>query len=115
MSKVEINKDSVYIDGVEYVKADTKPLSPNYLGDIKIVVLQRGWVFIGRYKEDANGKCTLSNAYNIREWGTTRGLPELCNGKTSSTKLDKCEGVVEFDVLTTICKLGVNESKWSEI
>ena len=104
------------INGKIYVPKESinQQLSPNYLGDVKIVVLQRGWVYIGRLKKDDN-LCTLSNAYCIRTWGTTKGLQELVSGATPSTILDKCEGVVEFDWLTVIHTITVNESKWNLI
>ena len=104
------------INGKTYVPKDSikENLSPNYLGDVKIVVLQRGWVYIGRLKKEGN-LCQLSNAYCIRTWGTTKGLQELVNGATSSTKLDKCEGVVEFDYLTVIHTITVNPDKWKLI
>ena len=45
-------------------------------------------IYIGRFERNGND-CKLHNAYNIRTWGTTKGLCELVNGATSSTKLDK--------------------------
>ena len=111
--KVEINKDSVFIAGVEYVpKASVKPIV--YEGDVKIVILQRGWIFIGRLIKTGN-KCMLINASCIRIWGTTNGLSELVNGATSKTVLDKCEGTVEFDWLTVVATITVNPEKWRDI
>jgi hypothetical protein len=106
----EINE--VEINGVKYIRKDSVKNVKEFTGDIKIVVLQRGWVFIGRFERNGND-CKLHNAYNIRIWGTTKGLSELVNGATSMTKLDKCEGVVEFDYLTVVCMITVNQSKWN--
>lgn len=111
-NKMETEIDKVVIKGITYVPENS--IKQEYTGDIEIVVLQRGWVFIGRLEKDGN-LCKLHNAYNIREWGTTKGLPELINGPTSSTKLDKCEGIVKFDWLTTICTINVNPEKWKII
>lgn len=105
--------DKIVIKGITYVP-ESKQISPNYTGDIKIVVLQRGWIYIGRFKRVGND-CSLSNAYCIRTWGTTKGLAELVNGATSSTKLDKCEGLVEFDWLTVINTITVNKESWKQI
>lgn len=105
--------DKIVVKGVTYVP-ESKQMSPNYTGDIKIVVLQRGWIYIGRFKRDGND-CSLTNAYCIRTWGTTKGLAELVNGATSSTRLDKCEGVVEFDWLTVIHTITVNKESWKQI
>ena len=105
--------NEIDINGVKYVaKNSLKP--EEFKGDIKIVILQRGWVYIGRFERNGND-CKLHNSYNIRTWGTTKGLPELVHGPTSSTKLDKCEGIVEFDWLTVIHTITVNAEKWSQI
>jgi hypothetical protein len=105
----EINE--LEVNGVKYVKKDSIVMQKEHDGDIKIVVLQRGWVYIGRFERTGND-CKLHNAYNIRVWGTTKGLPELVNGATKDTKLDKCEGVVEFDWLTVIHTIAVKKESW---
>ena len=105
----EINE--VEINGIKYVRKDFITEQKQYEGDVKIVVLQRRWVYIGRFERIGND-CKLHNAYNIRSWGTTKGLPELVNGATSSTRLDKCEGIVEFDWLTVVHTITVNSKSW---
>jgi len=102
--------NEIVIDGTTYVPKGSEVKEAT--GDIKIVILQRGWVYIGRFERTGND-CKLHNAYNIRSWGTTKGLPELVNGATRDTKLDKCEGVVEFDWLTVIHTISVNSTKWT--
>jgi hypothetical protein len=111
MEKQKINE--VEINGIIYVPKDSVK-NIQYEGDIKIVIMQRGWVYVGRFERTGND-CKLHNAYNIRTWGTSKGLPELVNGATSSTKLDKCEGVVEFDWLTVIHTITVNKEAWKQI
>jgi hypothetical protein len=103
--------NEIVIDGTTYVPKGSE-VKVEYTGDAKIVVLQRGWVYVGRFERNGND-CKLHNAYNIRVWGTTKGLPELVNGVTKDTKLDKCEGVVEFDWLTVVCSITVNIEKWN--
>ena len=105
----EINE--VEINGIKYVRKDSIQ-TKQFEGDIKIVVLQRGWIYIGRFERIGND-CKLHNAYNIRSWGTTKGLPELVNGATQNTKLDKCDGIVEFDWLTVVHTITVNSTKWT--
>lgn len=81
--------------------------------EIKIVVLQRGWVLIGRFYQEGT-RCKLFDASVIRIWGTKKGLGELAkNGKQKDTILDKCFGVVEFDILTMVLSISVDESKWT--
>ena len=105
--------NEIELNGIKYVPKDSI-LKPEFTGDIKIVVLQRGWVYIGRFERTGND-CKLHNSYCIRTWGTTKGLQELVNGATSATKLDKCAGVVEFDWLTVVHTITVNKESWKQI
>ena len=67
--------NSISVNGVEYVeKGSVVPVE--YTGDIKIVILQRGWVMLGRFERNGND-CKLHNSYVVRRWGTTKGLGEL--------------------------------------
>ena len=108
MSKDKVTE--IEVDGELFVrKTSDEPVNSN----IKIVVLQRGWVVIGRWAEDGD-KCTLDNAYVIRVWGTTKGLGELAlGGKNSSTKLDKV-GHVEYEKLTAVLTINCKESLWDK-
>ena len=89
--------NKITVNGIEYVKvSDTN--SP-----IKIVVLQRGWVIVGKWHREGND-CKLTDASVIRTWGTTKGLGEIISKPTTKTVLDKC-GTVNFDYLTVVCTL----------
>lgn len=82
-------------------------------GEIAIVVLDRGWIYVGQiYKY---GNCyRLENAYNVRTWGTSKGLGELINGPLSNTKIDKI-GIVRFNQNAIILAIDVDQEKWREI
>jgi len=55
----------------------------------QIVVAQAGWVFCGEVSEQGPDLLRISDAYNIRTWGTTQGLGELAlHGKRMGTVLD---------------------------
>lgn len=102
---------TIRVDEVEYIRADSVT-TPEITGDIKICVLQRGWVMVGRLERDGDN-CKLHDASNIRIWGTTKGLGEIAAaGPTSKTVLDKCFGVVEFHSLTIVATIACEESKW---
>jgi hypothetical protein len=104
-----INVDTITVNGKTYYAE--KPSA--FVGDIKIVILQRGWTMVGRFERNGS-ECKLHNASVIRAWGTTRGLGEIAkNGPTSNTKLDPCYGVVEFDYLTVVATIAVDEAKWN--
>lgn len=101
---------AVTINGVEYVpKGSDEPKNSN----IKIVILQRGWIMIGRWSQSGD-MCALDNAYVIRSWGTSSGLGQLAlEGKQSSTKLDKA-GHVDFHVLTVVATMNCKEDLWDK-
>lgn len=108
----KVKVDELTIDGTVYIPKDSVQ-QVEYTGDVRIVILQRGWIYIGIFERDEKTNiCKLHKAYNIRSWGTTKGLGELVHGPTNITKLDKCEGVVEFDWLTVVHTITVNRNKW---
>ncbi len=110
---------TIQINGVDYVRADSVKATPEYAGDVKIVILQRGWVMVGRFerggtKVSPTSQCRLHTASVIRVWGTKKGLGEIAqNGPTSTTVLDPTGGTVEFDYLTVVAAIACNEAKWS--
>lgn len=95
----------VVIDGITYIpEAQDSP--------IKIVILQRGWVMVGRFEREGSD-CKLHDASVIRKWGTIKGLGEIAaGGPTDKTVLDKCNGLVEFDYLTVVATISCQEEKW---
>ena len=102
----------IEVNGVAYVpKSSASYVEP--AGDFKIVILQRGWVMIGRLERNGS-ECKLHDASVIRCWGTTKGLGELAkDGPQENTKVDPCNGLVEFDYLTVVATISADESKWN--
>lgn len=102
----------IQINGLSYVPKGADKVQ--YDGDIKIVVLQRGWVMVGRF-EKSGSECKLHGASVIRNWGTTKGLGEIAAaGPTSSTKIDPTNGLVEFDYLTVVATISCNKVAWAK-
>jgi hypothetical protein len=100
----------IIVDGEAYVKK-SEINEPIVEGDLKIAILQRGFVFIGRFERNGSD-CKLHNAYCIRRWGTNKGLGQLAlEGKQPETKLDKA-GLVEFDNLTIVALINCKEDLW---
>lgn len=109
---MKIDANEIQVNGVQYVPKTTQQTKYQE-GPIKIVVLQRGWVMVGYYKRDGDN-CTLQNAAVLRSFGTTKGLGEIAaSGPTSSTKLDPCNGLVEFHRLTEVATITCKESAWA--
>lgn len=106
MQKVSV--DEVVIDGLTYVPKN----STIEKGDIRIVILQRGWTMVGRFERNGS-ECKLRQASVIRAWGTTKGLGQIAkSGPTKDTVLDKTHGIVEFDYLTVVATIACEESEW---
>jgi hypothetical protein len=99
---------------IKEIQALTMPQSENLRRKdhgINIVVLDRGFVYVGKVSTDANW-CYIAEAQNVRVWGTSKGLGELANnGPTTGTKLDNC-GEVQAPLRAVIHLMKVEESKW---
>lgn len=52
-----------------------------------IVVATYGFVFVGRLVEHDSKELVLQPAANVRQYGTTKGMPELAAGPTPNTKV----------------------------
>lgn len=86
-------------------------------GGIRIVVLQRGWVAIGKFYQKGH-KCWLKNAATIRIWGTSgkAGLSYLADeGPTKDTVLDKTKNTVRFHELTVVHMYDCNGAVWEKL
>jgi hypothetical protein len=79
-------------------------------GDIQIIVADKGFVFLGYVLDNDDGSVIISCAQNLRRWGTTKGLGELCTGPTDKTVYDYW-GLVHTK---PIIRLNV-ESGWDDI
>lgn len=99
---------SIKINEVEYVRKDSRAG-----GEIKIAVLDRGFVYVGRVSMDGEF-LVLRDAKNIRVWGTSKGLGELVSGPTSSTRLDPV-GTVRVPGRALISLIDVEQAKWNSI
>ena len=98
---------SIIVDGTTYV-----PKTPPK-GDVKIVVLHRGWVVVGRLQPHGDEPDrVLTNAHVIRMWGTANGIGELAGGPTSKTVLDRA-GTVRYHELAAVLTIDCEEEPWS--
>ncbi len=81
--------------------------------EIRIVILQRGWVMVGRFYQNGT-ECILKNSYIVRKWGATSGLGQIAEeGPTHETILDK-NTEVKFHELTVVASLICNPEKWKD-
>jgi hypothetical protein len=81
------------------------------LSGFGIVVADRGFVYVGRL-EITPDWCIVTEARNVRIWGTTKGLGELAlDGPTPKTKLDHIT-TVRIPMRAVISVIDSEESKW---
>lgn len=88
-------------------------------GEIRIAVLQRGHVVVGKYSQHGEiGR--LDNAHVVRKWGTSEGLGELAqkgpmpeSAPNGPTRLDKCPAV-KFHTREVIFLMEVNADAWGK-
>ena len=99
-------ENEIIVNGVRYVR------EPDKSNDIRIVILHRGNIVVGRYERNGD-EVTVRNASVIRIWGTTKGLGEIAaGGPTPKTVLDSC-GVVRCHALAVIATIDCEASKWT--
>jgi hypothetical protein len=95
---------SIIINGIEYVQKGSVP-EPLQIGEKRIIVADRGWVFVGDCEDNTDGTVTIRNTQNLRIWGTTKGLGDLVNGPIAGkTKADpygvvRCEPILQIAVV----------------
>jgi len=80
-------------------------------GKVRIVVLQRGWVVVGRVSKDGQ-ELVIENASVIRRWGTAKGLGQLAAGPQKDTVLDKA-GTVRAHELAVVMQIDCEETPWA--
>jgi len=83
------------------------------LGEIKLVVLERGFVYVGRVSE-AGGITTIRGARSIIRWGTTQHLGEIVNGPLENTKLGASCTVTARTTPQVLHTIEVSQEHWCE-
>jgi hypothetical protein len=102
--------NTIKINEVEYVRKDQLESTK---GNIKIAVLDRGFVYVGNTKLEEDF-LIITGARNIRVWGTTKGLGQLVNGPLKETKLDMV-GTIQVPLKALISLIDVEQSKWNSL
>jgi hypothetical protein len=97
------------IDNTKYVKETIAgPPSP-----VQIVVLQRGWIVVGRVSYNGDD-VTITSASVIRKFVTNCGLGGLVMGPTKDTILDKA-GIVRATRFGVVLTIDCDEASWSPL
>ena len=101
--------ETITVDGTTYHRHPPAPQP----GDLAILVLQRGWVFIGTPSVDSEaGVVNVPDARCIRRWGTSKGLGELAAGPTPSTEIDM-SAPITYHPAAEVFRVAVDQAAWS--
>jgi hypothetical protein len=85
------------------------------MSDTVILVLQRGWVLVGKYRKDGVYD-TLTEGKVVRRWGTTQGLGEIAkNGPLETTVLDPMPYGARAHELAVVMIVPCNPEAWSGV
>lgn len=111
------NPNTITIDDTRYVREDSIPTPAGPPTPTRIVVANRGWVFVGKTTENEDGSLTITDAKCIRRWGTDEKKPGLgylaLHGPTSKTVLD-ASGTLRIPVSSVVLTMDVaDEGAWS--
>ena len=80
-------------------------------GEVQIVVLDRGFVYVGDVTI-GDQWVTIRNACNVRRWGTSKGLGELAkSGPTANSVIDPA-GLVRAPLRALIGMIECEASSW---
>ena len=84
---VKAARQALILGGFVWGNDMTKQVDNHVYGK-QIVILDRGFVYVGDV-EVSGDWLVITNASNVRRWGTKKGLGELASGgPTASTQLD---------------------------
>ena len=97
---------NVEIEGVKYV-----PLAD--FGPIKIVALERGFIYVGHVDESDDKDIVIRGAVSLIRWGTTTHLGGLVNGPLENTKLGApCDVTARWSQVNH--RMEVSQDAWSK-
>jgi len=109
MKDSDSNPEFVIVNGVRYVPEVAS-------GPIKILVIECGFVYVGRVDDrDGCDEMTISiyNARSLIRWGTSQHLGELVNGPLENTKLG-ASCTVRVRESKIIHVIEVNQDAWNK-
>lgn len=87
---------------------------PDPGGAVRILILQRGWIVVGRVRQHGV-QLTVTNGFVVRRWGTTSGLGQLATfGPLPETTLDAIPTLYTHE-LEVIAALECTAEKWTVI
>ena len=85
--------NTVTIDDVQYVRADSVDVQPN--GNRCVVVVDRGWIFAGDVARE-NGRIVLTRAVHVFRWDSIGFDGMIADPSSSKVTLKKLQNRVDM-------------------
>ncbi len=81
---------------------------------MEILVLQAGWVVVGRPRREGD-MIIIDKAAVIRRWGTDSGLGQLAaEGPRQATQLDAAPRTIKVHPLSILLSFPCDEKAWAK-
>ena len=107
---MSIKLETISINGVDYVRADSVPSQPPQpAGKRAVVVVDRGWVFAGDV-ERVDGRIKLTRAVHVRSWSNVGFDGMVAAGKSSSVTLKDLPNGVDLPADAELFCVPVSDS-----
>jgi len=100
-----MDNDTIEINGVQYVRADSVQAAPS--GDRCVVVLDRGWIFAGTITEDDNGRVRMANVVNVRKWSGVGFEGMIADPKSSKVEIKKLSAPLDYPIHSELFRVPV--------
>lgn len=100
-----MDNDSIEINGVQYVRADSVKAIPE--GNRCVVVLDRGWVFAGTIINEGDGRVQMRDVVNVRRWSSIGFDGMVANPKSDKVVIDRMAGPLDYPVSAELFRVPV--------
>lgn len=104
----DIKHESLTLNGIEYVRADSVA-TPSPTGNRAVVVVDRGWIFAGDVTREG-GRIKLSRAVWVFSWQSVGFAAVVADPKASKADIRKLSTTVEIPDGAEIFSLPVGEN-----
>ena len=106
---MKLDAPEIEVNGIKYVPKANASGTLLEIGTKRIIIADKGFVFVGACVDNDDKSVTITNARCIRRWGTTQGLGQLIGGPTKDTIADPYGTVRCTPVATLAC---TPDTKW---
>ena len=106
-NKMEANVNTISINGVNYVRADSVQAAPS--GNRSVVVVDRGWIFAGDVKR-LNGRIRLSRAVWVFRWESIGFDGVIANPKDKKVTIKVMQNEIDIPEGSEIFNVPVDKN-----